>query len=91
MPRRLHEARLHAGLSRLDLSRATGIAVRTINYYEDTSYRRARKRAFVQAWADATGVPFGDLWVPGDQPRKSFPWMSDRPTWGTSCDLAAVA
>ena len=68
MSLRLRDARITAGLSRKQLAIRTGIAERTINYYENPAYKRHRKPSFVRDIAEATGRDFEELWGPAEHP-----------------------
>ena len=62
---RLRKARMHAGLSQLELADRIAISVRTVTTYERET--RRPQRIVVRAWALATGVPlewFGPEWCP---------------------------
>lgn len=73
MSRRLRDARTGAGLSRRELAKRTGLAERTINYYESPKYARARKASFVQTWATACGRTFEEIWgTASEQPSRRF-------------------
>lgn len=75
MSLRLRDARITAGLSRRELAERTDIAERTINYYEDRTYSRRRKAAYVRAIAEATGRSFEELWGTKDKPFDRSGWL----------------
>lgn len=55
MSRRLHDARVEAGLSRKALAALIDVSERAVNYYENPLYTGKRKPIVVKAWAEATG------------------------------------
>lgn len=80
MSKRLRTAREDAGLSRAQLAEITGLSPKTIFNYEDPSYARNRKAAFVRSWADGTGRTFEDLWGgPLGQGIVRTGWLRDFP------------
>lgn len=86
MSKRLRTAREDAELSIAALAALTGIAPRTIAYYEDPKYIRRRKLTYVTAWATATDRTVEELW--GN--------ASEQPSARTGClrgtaDLAHLA
>lgn len=75
MSRRLHDARVDAGLSRRALAELVGISERTVNYYEDSTYSGKRKPIVLRAWADVTGRRIEEVSGPSDRPLLRTGWL----------------
>lgn len=62
MSGRLRTARLDAGLTQQDAAFATGLALKTINNYENPHYAGARKYVNVKALADLYERDVTEIW-----------------------------
>lgn len=51
-----------AGLTQQDVANALGIALKTVNNYENPNYAGARKALVVRAWAALCGRGFEEIW-----------------------------
>jgi transcriptional regulator with XRE-family HTH domain len=79
MSRRLKAARTDAGFTQQDLADLTGIALKTVNNYENSTYARARKPYVVRTWAEACGRDFEELWGPSERPLDRSGWLGRTP------------
>ncbi len=62
MSGRLKTIRLDAGLTQQDIADATGLALKTVNNYENPQYAGARKFVNVQAIATLCGRDVYEVW-----------------------------
>lgn len=79
MSRRLHDARVEAGLSRRALADLVGISERTVNYYENPAYSGKRKPIVIRAWAEVTGRQLEEVFGPAGRPFSRLGWLNGTP------------
>lgn len=77
MSQRIRTARNGAGLTQHQLADITGLALKTINNYENPLYPGKRKKLYIQAIAAACGRDLKEIWGAADQqPSLRSGWFS---------------
>lgn len=79
MSARLRAAREGAGLTQQQIADELGVALKTVNNYENPNYVGAKKAYVVRAWAELCGRNFEEIWGSVRRPLPRSGWSSETP------------
>lgn len=79
MSTRLRTAREGAGLTQKQIAMTLGLALKTVNNYENPNYTGARKPIVVRAWAELCDRRFEEIWGTARRPLARSGWSSQTP------------